>query len=233
MPPLAAEEIESGKQNGDVEGRIPYGTTGGIPETSLYWQSDLPDRESGKLTEMEMWQVGNPIKQISTDRQNRGIEIRNAREPIIPNTMGGGFYGSNLAPIDNVTNSSKAFFATNDFSPNYSHIRDMSDGMTRHEDRVVPSSRAPSQEHDEQFARSSDPLRSTSNKLHDNASNNQPTRNDFITLQTLRPPTRDERMEYSRQIAELSPYSMENMMLPSAEAFNRSEIVSVGPPQVS
>jgi len=207
--PVTPDNLGGCKES-EVEGRKPYPTSSADPETSLYWQSELPKRPNSNVNG-EMWQIGNAFS--STGSANlRKMEFRNAPEPIIPNTKGGGFYGSILNPMD----------------------EDRGGVETREEERINPIGRLPVQEHNLNMERTEDIMRDTSNKVADNENDIHPVRNDFITRQDVLPPTRDSVGFSRRQLTELPFYSTANVHIASNElAFDRTELLAVGPAHVT
>jgi hypothetical protein len=223
--PLAPDFEE--KEDEVVEGRTPYPNSSIQPETSFYWQSTLPERNS--LPETDMWIVGNAHVKDVPSLDPRFSEYRPNRERIIPSVKGGGFYGSVLDPLENLANSTRGFFATNIEADSGDLRGGDSEGATRSVDRVQPLERAPIAEIDVRMDRNVEPLRSTTNNAISSLTENS-FRNDFITNQTVQPPTRDIERVIKRQSDVLPFYSTsQNLIDNDIYAFDRSEMVAVGP----
>ena len=221
------------KKKPDILGREMYPTTGNTAETSLYWQSELPERGPSKLNEMEMWQVGNPLYKVQSDVPTRSTEIRNAREITTPSTSNPGFYGNVLDPMKDISNSSRSFYSTNGFQKNdYEQLRNKSDRMTRDNYRLIPEPRTNPAELDENLIRNSETIRATSNKVYNNSvhsGNRDLYANKFDQL----PPSRSmEISQQKRDSSTIQPYSFADVSVPFSNMLNREDILSIGPAHI-
>lgn len=227
------DEMTANKQNGEIQSRTPYGGYTNIPETSLYWQSKIPVRDSQGIKDLEMYQAGNPLYNVTEESNARTTIFRNAREPIIPNTVTNGFYGEFLDPMLDTTNAKKGFYATNRVSPDdidYALIRDQSDNMTRPtNDRILPNYITSHGNDDAPLLRNYDTIRNTSNKFHDDVDDNHAIRSQLYgNSEIANPPNRGAEGQVNRQMGPIPSYNHLHLPL-EINALDRSEILAVGP----
>ena len=213
----------------DVEGQVPYPVPSESKETSLYWQSEIPKRGERGIAELQIWQAGNPFSKVQSDVVPRGTEFRNREEPYNPDRVNHGFYGQYLNPLDNITNSQKAFYAGNDFETDYTFIRDQNDRMTRDDERVLPDPRQSGSNIDHFPLRSVEIERGTSNKVYNNSAGIHPTRQ-YDDKNIIGMPKRDQSIYQSRQMNVPSPYNLSDFQyIPESTMLDRNEILAVGP----
>ena len=182
QPPIPIEELNKKRKNGEELGRIPYGTTGSLVPPKV--TGKLPERDVGDA--LKVWTVGNPYYEI-TGKYNsrRETEFRNKRQVHIPDTMGQGFYGNYLNPLNDVTNHDRL---------NQAGVDGIQD--ERHNERILAEPRPAFADIDTNLVRSV-PNRATSNKtnhdhesefyLYENRNSTaQPVRGSQITIDNMR-----------------------------------------------
>ena len=228
------DEMRSTKYNGEVAGREPMPAVSGGPQTSLYWQSSVPDRHRRGVNETEMYQAGNPLNYHTKDHITRDTYYRPKEEPLIPNTVTSGFWGNHKDPLADVSNTDKSFYASSRVHPdepdNCHNIRDdPSDRNTRGGSRTLPSGVSSHGNHDAPMTRAREYTRTSSNKVVDNTRGaDEITREMLATPLIGNPQDRSASHSNRRQIETMETYRP-HMSAQQAYALDRRDMLSVGP----